>query len=54
MEIACKTPAEVFRVAVRLPRFYAGEPEVWFASAEAQFTLAGITEEKSKFYYVLS
>jgi hypothetical protein len=49
-----KTPAEVSRVAVRLPPFYSEEPEVWFASAEAQFTLAGITEEKTKFYYVLS
>jgi hypothetical protein len=39
---------------VQLKPFYAEEPEVWFASAEAQFALAGITEEKTKFYYVLS
>jgi hypothetical protein len=43
---------EVSGVAMRLPSFYAEEPEVSFASAETQFTLAGITEEKTKFYYV--
>jgi hypothetical protein len=29
-------------------------PRIWFASAEAQFTLVGIIEEKTKFYYVFS
>jgi hypothetical protein len=27
---------------------------VWFAQAEAQFTLAGISSEKIKFFYVIS
>jgi hypothetical protein len=39
-------------VAIRLPPFYAEEPGVWFVSAEAQFTLAGITKERTKFYHV--
>jgi hypothetical protein len=41
-------------VALWLPPFYAEEPNIWFVSAEAQFTLAGITEKRTKFYYVLS
>jgi hypothetical protein len=40
-------PAEISRVAVRLPPF-------WFARAEAQFSLAGISSERTKFHYVIS
>jgi hypothetical protein len=50
LEVRKEIPTEVSRVAVRLPSFYAEEPEEWFASAEAQFTLAGITEQNTKFY----
>jgi hypothetical protein len=39
---------------MRLPPFWAERPAVWFAQAEAQFTLAGISSEKTKFYYVIS
>jgi hypothetical protein len=49
-----EAPTEVSRVAERLPSFYTEEPEVWFTSAESQFTLAVITEEETKFYYFLS
>jgi hypothetical protein len=41
-------------VGVQLPPFYTEEPGVWFASVGAQFTLAGITEEKTKFFHFLS
>jgi hypothetical protein len=54
MDFTKETPAEISREAVRLPPFYAEEPEVCLASAEAQFTLAGIAEEYTKFYCVLS
>jgi hypothetical protein len=54
MEVSDETPAEVSRVAMRLPPFYTVEPDVWSVSAQAQFTLAGITEERTKFYHVLS
>jgi hypothetical protein len=47
-------PAEISRVAVRLPPFWAERPNVWFAQAEAQFTLAGISSEQTKFYYIIS
>jgi hypothetical protein len=42
------------RMAVQLPPFWAEWPAMWFAQAEAQFTLAGISSEKTKFYYVIS
>jgi hypothetical protein len=39
---------------VRLPPYWAERPAVWFAQAKVQFTLAGISSEKTKFYYVIS
>jgi hypothetical protein len=42
-------PTEASRVAVRLPSFSAKQPAMWFAQAEAVFTLAGINSEKTKF-----
>jgi hypothetical protein len=47
-------PAEVSTVAVRLPTFWAEQPAVWFAQAEEQVTLAGISSEQTKFHYVIS
>jgi hypothetical protein len=47
-------PAEVSRVAVRVPPFWAERPAVWFAQAEAQFFLAGVNSEKTKFFLVIS
>jgi hypothetical protein len=39
-------PAEVSRVAER--------SAVWFAQAEAQFFLAAVNSEKTKFFHVIS
>jgi hypothetical protein len=47
-------PAEVSRVAMRLPPFWAERPATWFAQAEAQFFLAGVSCEKTKFFHVIS
>jgi hypothetical protein len=47
-------PAEVSRVAMRLPPFWAKRPAVWFAQDEAQFFLAGVNSEKTKFFHVIS
>jgi hypothetical protein len=46
--------AEISRVAVRFPPFWAERPAVWFAQAEAKFPLAGVNSEKTPFYYVIS
>jgi hypothetical protein len=55
MEVADSSPpAEVSKVAVRLPSFWAERPAVWFAQAEAQFFLAGVNSEKTKFFHVIS
>ncbi|XP_023714354.1 uncharacterized protein LOC111868157 [Cryptotermes secundus] len=47
-------PIETPTIAVRLPLFWADRPAVWFAQAEAQFPLAGISSEQTKFCYVIS
>jgi hypothetical protein len=39
---------------MRHPPFWADQPDVWFAQAEAQFSLAGITTEQTKFHHVIS
>jgi hypothetical protein len=46
--------AEVSRVDVRLLPFLVERPAVWFAQAEAQFILTGISSETTKFCHVIS
>lgn len=46
--------AKVEGVAVKLPVFWPEEPEVWFLQVEAQFELAGIKTESTKFYHIIS
>ena len=41
-------------VSLKLPPFWAAEPQVWFAQAEAQFTLLKIVADDTKYFYVLS
>lgn len=43
---------ESCRVGVRIPPFWPQEPALWFAQVEGQFTLANITSDSTKFYYV--
>lgn len=45
---------ELFRVGVRVPPFWIEKPNIWFAQIEAQFNLARITDDNTKFYYVLA
>jgi hypothetical protein len=55
MDTAHKTlPAEISRMAVRLPPFWAERPALWFTQAEEQFSLAGIGSETTKFFHVIS
>jgi hypothetical protein len=54
MEAPGSFQAEISRVAVWLPPFWTERPAAWFAQAEAQFHLAGISNELTKFYHVIS
>jgi hypothetical protein len=45
---------QINKVAVRLPPFWFDKPNVWFAQAEAQFTLAGITSDSTKYNHVVA
>jgi len=44
----------VNRVALKIPPFWADEPELWFAQLEGQFALGGITQDATKYAYVLA
>ncbi|XP_025263681.1 uncharacterized protein LOC112637690 [Camponotus floridanus] len=44
----------VHKVAVKIPPFWSDEPELWFAQLEGQFILSGITQDSTKYSYVLS
>ena len=45
---------EEHAVTLKLPTFWTSQPDVWFAQAEAQFTLRGIAADDTKYYYVLA
>jgi hypothetical protein len=49
-----QTAVPLAAVAVKLPPFWVDNAEVWFLQAEAQFTIAGITSERTAFYHVLT
>ncbi|XP_058802317.1 uncharacterized protein LOC131670610 [Phymastichus coffea] len=44
----------VHRVAVKLPPFWSDRPIMWFAQADSQFIISNITNEVTKFHYVVS
>jgi len=44
----------VHKVAVSLQPFWPDRPAIWFAQAEAQFELAAITCQRTKYNYVVS
>jgi hypothetical protein len=39
---------------IRVPPFWPERPDAWFSQADAQFSLAGITNETTKFHHVIS
>lgn len=47
------TSSEIFKVGMRVPPFWPEEPEIWFAQVEGQFTISGITNDATKFNYVI-
>lgn len=44
----------VCKVGVRISPFWPQEPALWFSQIEAQFVLAGITNDTTKFYHVIA
>lgn len=46
-------PIYLEKVSPRLPLFTPNKPEVWFIIAEAQFSLAGINQQGTKFKHLL-
>ena len=42
---------DVNAVTVKLPEFWTDNAWVWFAQAEAQFAIRGVTSNLTKFYY---
>ena len=39
---------------MKLPPFWADRPSLWFSQADSQFTISGITNDETKFHYVVS
>jgi hypothetical protein len=54
MNSTSTTTPEVSRVPLRLPPFWPERPDVLFLEAEAQFSIAGITQAVTKFHYIIS
>ena len=44
----------VLQASIQLPGFWKDDPEAWFTSAESQFAIKGITQQVTKFHYVIS
>ncbi len=40
-------------VNLKIPPFWASNPEAWFGMVEGQFILCNITQDSLRFYYVL-
>ncbi|XP_062537711.1 uncharacterized protein LOC134206045 [Armigeres subalbatus] len=41
-------------ISVKLPDFWKNDPNMWFAQAEAQFHLARITQDETKFWHIVA
>ena len=49
-----QVPSSISGVSVVPPPFWKPEPALWFAQVEAQFEIAGITTDSTKFNHVIS
>lgn len=45
---------DIFRVGVKMPPFWPEKPAIWFSQIEGQFCISRITDDQTKFHYVLS
>lgn len=41
-------------VAIKLPEFWKNDRHMWFAQAEAQFNLAQVTRDETKFWHIIA
>ena len=46
--------ASVFGASVQLPMFDRTEPDAWFILADVNFNLRGVTDSRTKYWYVMS
>ena len=46
--------ARAARIAVKPPPFYRKSPETWFRQLESQFSLAGVTSDRTQFHHALA
>ncbi|UYV84114.1 hypothetical protein LAZ67_X001216, partial [Cordylochernes scorpioides] len=46
--------AETNKVSIKIPPFWSDKPEIWFYQVEARFAISGITQESTKFNYLVS
>jgi hypothetical protein len=44
----------ISRVAIKIPPFLPEDSAIWFAQLEAQFALANISQDATKYYYAIS
>ena len=42
------------RIGIRVPPLWSEKPAMWFAQLKGQFALSNITQDATKFYYVIS
>ena len=45
--------SEAAGISIKIPPFWAEQPALWFAQVEAQFLVAGITQDATKFGHVV-
>lgn len=45
---------ELFRVSIKIPPFWAEDPNIWFIKVESQFITCGITQDETKFHHIVA
>lgn len=54
LQLQLKTSeTQVCKVAAKIPPFWPHKPAIWFATVEAQFEIAGITADSTKYNYLI-